>query len=193
MPEPITGATRFEADAVTFGVVVALFQRLDLGVVILPENKSEVRLTNVSGTEVLTRFGWRTGEPFPDDLGAALAMATATGRSVPVTAPDDSSYHLRVRVISPMRLVTIRRHRTSASERHILLRETFGFTPREVRLVELVRAGQSNAEIGRTMKLRETTVKQYMNQIYAAVGVHSRAKLVAMIDRMTGDTRRSIA
>ena len=193
MPEPITGAARFEADAATFGVVVALFQRLELGVIILPDNKPEVRLHNVSGGELLKRFGWRAGELLPEALQAALATAIPMGRAVPITAPDDSAYHLRVRVIPPMRLVTIRQHRASGSERHALLRETFGFSPQEVRLVELVRAGQSNAEIGRTMKLRENTVKQYLNQIYAAVGVHSRVKLVAMIDQMTGDSRRSIA
>ena len=191
MPEPI--AARCEADRDTFGVVIALFQRLELGVVILPEKTPEVRLVNISGANVLARFGWRTGESLPEALRSALATATPNGRAIPITAPDDSAYHLRVRVIPPMRVVTIHRHRASGSERHALLKETFGFTAQEVRLVELVRAGHSNAEIGRTMKLRATTVKQYLNQIYAAVGVHSRVKLVAMIDQMTGDTRRSIA
>jgi len=181
-----------QADA-TFGIVIALFQRLELGVIILPERKPEIRLVNASGAEVLACFGWRAGQPLPEALRAALATAIPMGRSVPITAPDDSAYHLRLRVMPPMRLVTIRRHRTSANERHALLKETFGFTPQEIRLVELVRAGQSNAEIGRAMNLRETTVKQYLNQVYAAVGVHSRVKLVAIIDQMTGDTRRSIA
>lgn len=186
-------AARCDPDPDTFGVVIALFQRLELAVIILPEHKPEVRLTNIAGGNVLGRFGWRTGEHLPEALREALATATPNGRAVPVTAPDDSAYHLRVRVMPPMRLVTLRRHRASGSERHAMLKETFGFTPQEIRLVELVRAGQSNAEIGRTMKLRETTVKQYLNQIYAAVGVHSRVKLVAMIDQLTGDSRRSIA
>jgi DNA-binding CsgD family transcriptional regulator len=190
MPEPIAAAG--QADA-TFGIVIALFQRLELGVVILPERKPEVRLVNLSGANVLARFGWRIGQPLPEPVHAAIAGAIPMGRAVPITAPDDSAYHLRVRVIPPMRLVTIQRHRTSTTERQSLLKETFGLTPQEVRLVELVRAGLSNAEIGRKMKLRATTVKQYLNQIYAAVGVHSRVKLVAVIEQMTCGTRRSIA
>jgi DNA-binding NarL/FixJ family response regulator len=52
-------------------------------------------------------------------------------------------------------------------------------SPRELQVLEGMAAGQSNAEIGRTLWLSEDTVKVHAKKLFAKTGVHDRAAAVA--------------
>ena len=54
----------------------------------------------------------------------------------------------------------------------------YRLTERERDIVERVCRGRSNDEIARATRLTVGTVKQYLNRIFAAVGVHNRVQLV---------------
>ena len=52
-------------------------------------------------------------------------------------------------------------------------------SPRELQVLQGMAAGQSNAEIGRSLWLSEDTVKVHAKKLFAKTGVHDRAAAVA--------------
>lgn len=50
---------------------------------------------------------------------------------------------------------------------------------RQVEVMELISMGRSNSEIARTLFVAEKTVKNHINQIFAALGVETRAEAIA--------------
>lgn len=58
-----------------------------------------------------------------------------------------------------------------------------GLSPREVRIVELIAAGCSNAEIGRRLFLAEKTVRNNVTAILAKTGATDRAGLRRLVGR----------
>ena len=61
--------------------------------------------------------------------------------------------------------------------RRSLVRE-FSLTPRELEVVELVCAGQTNCELGRLLRISLATVKSHLSSIFQKLGVRNRAALV---------------
>jgi len=51
------------------------------------------------------------------------------------------------------------------------------FTPRELQVLELLRAGRSNREIGRALTIDESTVKAHIGRLLRKVGVNNRIAL----------------
>jgi DNA-binding NarL/FixJ family response regulator len=51
-------------------------------------------------------------------------------------------------------------------------------TPREVDVLRLIAAGQSNREIARTLFVSEATVKTHINRIFAKTGSRDRVQAV---------------
>jgi len=51
------------------------------------------------------------------------------------------------------------------------------FTPREIQVLELLRAGRSNREIGLALKIDESTVKAHIGRLLRKVGVNNRTAL----------------
>jgi len=51
-------------------------------------------------------------------------------------------------------------------------------TPREVDVLRLIAAGQSNREIARTLFVSEATVKTHVNRIFAKTGSRDRAQAI---------------
>jgi DNA-binding NarL/FixJ family response regulator len=51
------------------------------------------------------------------------------------------------------------------------------FTPRELQVLQLLRAGQSNREIGRALAIDESTVKAHIGRLLRKVGVNNRTAL----------------
>ncbi|MFS0728587.1 response regulator transcription factor [Curtobacterium sp. 1P10AnD] len=56
-------------------------------------------------------------------------------------------------------------------------------TPREADVLERIAAGRSNPEIAAELFLTVPTVKSYVNQVFAKLGVRSRAEAVALVLR----------
>jgi NarL family two-component system response regulator LiaR len=57
-------------------------------------------------------------------------------------------------------------------------------TPREMDVLLLIKQGQSNKEIARSLHLAEETVKDYVRHILAKFGVHSRTQAVLTAIRL---------
>ena len=51
-------------------------------------------------------------------------------------------------------------------------------TMRERQILQLVRCGLSNKEVGRHLSIEEDTVKKHLRNMYAKLGVHSRAQML---------------
>jgi DNA-binding NarL/FixJ family response regulator len=54
-------------------------------------------------------------------------------------------------------------------------------TARELSVARLALGGQSNADIGETLGITQSTVKHHMGRILAKCGVRSRTQLLALI------------
>jgi DNA-binding CsgD family transcriptional regulator len=79
----------------------------------------------------------------------------------------------------------LRLHRRAASRRRPA-GETDAIavlTKREVEVVRLVAAGFTNGEIGRTLFISPGTVRKHLDNVYARLGVRSRAAAVAVVVR----------
>ncbi|KTR09007.1 response regulator [Curtobacterium luteum] len=64
------------------------------------------------------------------------------------------------------------------------VRERFpDLTPREADVLDRIAAGRSNPEIAAELFLTVPTVKSYVNQVFAKLGVRSRAEAVALVLR----------
>jgi DNA-binding NarL/FixJ family response regulator len=98
---------------------------------------------------------------FDATVGARL-VAQLAGGVAPERAPEPAAEHAPVSTA-----------RT--------LRERFpDLTPREADVLERIAAGRSNPEIAAELFLTVPTVKSYVNQVFAKLGVRTRAQAVAL-------------
>ncbi len=61
-----------------------------------------------------------------------------------------------------------------------------GLTPREAEVLQAVATGASNAEIGAQLHIAASTVKKYLDNIYAKLGVSGRTRAAAVMLEMLG-------
>ena len=59
-------------------------------------------------------------------------------------------------------------------------------TRREQQILELVAAGKSNKEVGRTLSITEKTVKHYMSNILQKLQVRNRVEAALLAQRRQG-------
>ncbi|MFW5686185.1 MAG: response regulator [Spirochaetota bacterium] len=64
-------------------------------------------------------------------------------------------------------------------------------TEREEKILRLIADGYNNRQIGGELFLAEQTVKNYVSQIYAKLGVHNRIHLMKVASKGLGSTRDS--
>jgi two-component system nitrate/nitrite response regulator NarL len=64
-------------------------------------------------------------------------------------------------------------------------------TERERQIMELVRAGLSNKEIGRQCELSDGTVKVHLHYIYEKLAVHNRTALAVLAARSSPATYKA--
>ncbi|MEA5647451.1 MAG: response regulator transcription factor [Cutibacterium granulosum] len=57
---------------------------------------------------------------------------------------------------------------------------TMGLSTRQAEVMDLIAAGKSNKEISKTLFLAEKTVKNHINQIFATLGVTTRAQAIVL-------------
>lgn len=64
--------------------------------------------------------------------------------------------------------------------------DRYGLTEGQRRVMELLREGKSNREIGDLLGLTEGTVKVHVSKIFRKLGVVSRAEAIALFQRLRG-------
>ncbi len=67
-----------------------------------------------------------------------------------------------------------------------LIRLVAGLTPRERAVVELLGEGLTNRQIGDRLRLREKTVKNYVNNVLGKLGLHRRTQVAVLAVRLAG-------
>lgn len=130
---------------------------------------------------------------------ASLVPPALSGLVDAVTSGQES-HVARVTFDGCRDAVTARASRLAGTPRHVLitleeqglrsdlaasLAAQFGLSARAVQLVQLVRHGLKNREIGERLNLSEATVKTYMYEVYRELGVRNRAELVALTGKLT--------
>ena len=71
---------------------------------------------------------------------------------------------------------------TPNEEKKARLYETYSLTPREREIVQQLCQGKTNQQIADTLFISLQTVKDHTHRIYSKIGVHSRLKLVQLIN-----------
>ena len=159
----------------------------------------DVRLPDGSGIEVcreirsrhpgiacliLTSFG-------DDDALAAASMAGAAGFVLKEVRGGDLVNAIR-RVGSGETLLdtaraaqAVARLRRTTEEEEDLAQ----LTPQEQRILELIGEGMTNRQIGEQLFLAEKTVKNYVSNLLAKLGMHRRTEAAALAARL-GERRR---
>jgi DNA-binding NarL/FixJ family response regulator len=74
------------------------------------------------------------------------------------------------------RAVIDRFHRPDAARLRAARRAVAGLTPREDQVLAALADGLTNAEIGRLLRLRESTVKAHVSRIFNQLGVTNRVQ-----------------
>jgi len=60
------------------------------------------------------------------------------------------------------------------------------FSPREAQLIDLISQAKTNKEIAAELQLSTGTVAQYLADLYASLGIHSRAELALWARKNAG-------
>ncbi|MBA4142638.1 MAG: transcriptional regulator EpsA [Nitrosospira sp.] len=66
-------------------------------------------------------------------------------------------------------------------------RENHGLSERETQIMEWVRKGKTNAEIGSILRISSFTVKNHLHQIFRKLDVYNRMQAVSKIERRPGN------
>jgi DNA-binding NarL/FixJ family response regulator len=170
-----------------------LLDQLDSAILLLAPTLDEIRLHNAHATALLQALGASgDGDAPPAALVSTIesGLASASGsdfsRAVALATPAGPQYSVRARQLPAdggvlaLATIAISHERTLAD----VLFARYGLSRRDSRIVALVRAGLSNADIASEMNLQCGTVRQYLSAIFAVVGVRSRTQLIRVIESM---------
>jgi DNA-binding NarL/FixJ family response regulator len=124
-----------------------------------------------------------------DEYVYGALRAGAAGFLLKDTPPDDILRAVRIvadggAMLSPTvtRTVISRFHRPDADRTHSAKRAVTRLTPRERQVLDAMAEGMTNADIGKLLQLRESTVKAYVSRILTELGVANRVQ-AAMVAR----------
>ena len=70
----------------------------------------------------------------------------------------------------------------SIDERCVALAESYGLSPRELEIMQLICKGRSKAYIAETLFIAESTVKGHSKHLYSKLGVHSKRELQELVE-----------
>jgi DNA-binding CsgD family transcriptional regulator len=113
--------------------------------------------------------------PFVDEI--VLGYPTGPGQSVRILVPREEGSAFGYRELTLMELL-------EPHLRDLLLRTTSKpappqmLTERQLQILHLVERGMTNREIGRTLGIRESTVRKHLEHAYLRLGVLSRTGAV---------------
>ncbi|TMQ09502.1 MAG: helix-turn-helix transcriptional regulator [Deltaproteobacteria bacterium] len=169
-----------------------LLDQLDSAILLFTPSLDEIRLHNAHATALLHALGGSRDVP-PCEListietGLAATSGSGFSRAVSLSTPAGLHYAVRARKLPSDRGVLALANLAVSQDGELaeVLFVRHGLSRRDSRIVGLVRAGLSNAEIAREMNLQCGTVRQYLSAIFAVFGVHSRTQLIRVIESMT--------
>lgn len=110
--------------------------------------------------------------PHPADQTHVILLDRGPGRDF------DDRDHLLLELIRPHLLDAVQRLR----RRDV---PAAAVSPRERDVLDLVRHGQTNAEIARRLCVTESTVRKHLENVYSRLGVHSRTGALARLDALS--------
>lgn len=139
--------------------------------------------------------GVKVGGPVPSSLAGLISGArehatssSERSKAIPVPAPSGRVFYLTLTFPSDLPLapivITIRQGALRGEELLQRLRARFELSPREAQLVELLRQGRSNREIGEVLGLTEGTVKNYLYVLFQKLGIPCRSALPPLLDQL---------
>ncbi len=170
---------------------LAIVEAFDFGILTCGAALDGIRFANQVAVEALRALG-AEGERLPETLRAHLAAALADRgvveqftRAVLLPAPDGRGWFVRARHLTRSGgdlMVTLAPAVLRERDLVDALHARFGLSRRECDVVVRVRAGLRNREIAEELELTVGTVKQYLNGIFAALGVTSRHQLLSAIE-----------
>jgi two-component system nitrate/nitrite response regulator NarP len=106
--------------------------------------------------------------------GIVLKTSNPTNLLTCIAAVGDGDSWIEPTIIEPVL-------RRSIAQRHDDLIHLYGLTTRQAELVRLVGSGLRNREIAQQCGLTEGTVKIHLHNIFAKLGVGSRAQVIVML------------
>jgi DNA-binding NarL/FixJ family response regulator len=166
-------------------LLLDLMNSLDAGIVLCNSRLDEVVLANKSGASALAELG-ATGTALPEALVDAASDTASRFRALPVASERGRTFYVRTRPLERHQgvLLTVTASVTRSRDLADALRQQFNLSVQSLRIVELLREGHRNREIAQRLGLTEGTVRQYLSQIFAELGVDNRTALVALVDRI---------
>ena len=124
-----------------------------------------------------------SGEPHPDN--GEFILYTTEGRVVCRLHLLEAPAYRRYFLGAPQVLLTLdlqEKMGDAPEDDSVYVR--LGLTDRETEVSSLLRAGHSNAEIGRLLGITEATVKRHLYNTFNKAGADSRTQLVYLLSRM---------
>jgi DNA-binding NarL/FixJ family response regulator len=173
-------------------LAAAVLQELDIGILVCTPAIDRILLSNPAAERMLSHLD--DGEVLPGVLRQSVTEALSRraapagfSAAVPLRRRSGSCMYVRAKLLEGRHaaLVIISGDALRERELHDSLAMRFQLSRRESQIVELVRAGMSNDEIGEQLNLSVATVKHYLYGIFTALDVHSRAKLIAVVEQIS--------
>jgi DNA-binding NarL/FixJ family response regulator len=166
-------------------LLLDLMNSLEAGIILCNTPLDAVVLTNKNGASALAELG-ATGSALPKPLVEAATDTASRFRAVAVNSDGGRTFYVRTRPLERHQgvLLTVTASMSRSRDLADALRKQFKLSVQALRIVELLREGHRNREIAQRLGLTEGTVRQYMSQIFAELGVDNRTALVALVDRI---------
>lgn len=150
----------------------------------------DVRMPHRDGLSVVAELAGRSAVlmlTFTDDAGVISRAlgAGAVGYLVHGTFDASALSHMirgaaaGIGAFSGPALTALRTTAAAVESPYGLRDGDHSLSPRQVEVMDLVAQGRSNSDIARSLFVAEKTVKNHINQIFAALGVTTRAEAIA--------------
>jgi DNA-binding CsgD family transcriptional regulator len=174
-----------------------VLDELELGVLVFDRAVMRVDFANTAARELLRAIdanGTLT-EPLKEALDRAVERNLPEGTFTvvdPVKLANGRRLRVRIKRLSAHRvLATMTREHLHDQELFAVMRQRFVLSWRDFQVVNLIRAGCSNAQVGQELNLTVGTVKQYLNRILKSAEVRSRSQLIAKVERLVREEQLS--
>ena len=180
------------------GLCREIVEGFEVSVLVLDLACRRVQYANASARALLGSFG-ASGAVVPRALAASLSAWLASEppqprfrASLALATPNGDRHYARAKLLDggeDRLLLVLSPHVLRERDLRQGLQERFHLSAREGQVIQCLRAGLSNSEIAARMGLTVGTIKNYLSQIFTALGVRSRTQLLTSLQSL--DSERS--